>query len=72
MLKLHFWSPYFYWCPMLMLTLGIYTFGTTCYGFIISVKESRGLLTVIGHPSLRCLHRPTRVSLHCNDAQDRP
>jgi hypothetical protein len=47
MLKLHFWSPYFYWCPMLMLTLGIYTFGTTCYGFIISVKESRGLLTVM-------------------------
>jgi len=30
-----------------MLTLGIYTFGTTCYGFIISVKESRGLLTVM-------------------------
>ena len=32
---------------MLMLSLGVYTFGTTCYGFIISVKESRGLLTVM-------------------------
>ena len=30
-----------------MLSLGIYTFATTCYGFIISVKESRGLLTVM-------------------------
>jgi len=47
MLKLEFWSSYFYWCPMLMLSLGVYTFGTTCYGFIISVKESRGLLTVM-------------------------
>jgi len=47
MLKLEFWSAYFYWCPMLMLSLGIYTFATTCYGFIISVKESRGLLTVM-------------------------
>ena len=32
---------------MLMLSLGVYTFATTCYGFIISVKESRGLLTVM-------------------------
>jgi len=47
MLKLEFWSSYFYWCPMLMLSLGVYTFATTCYGFIISVKESRGLLTVM-------------------------
>ena len=30
-----------------MLSLGVYTFATTCYGFIISVKESRGLLTVM-------------------------
>lgn len=47
MLKLGFWSPYFYWTPMLMLSLGLYTFLTTCYGFIISVKESRGLITVM-------------------------
>lgn len=47
MLKLGFWSEYFYWTPMLMLTLGLYTFGTTCYGFIISVRESRGLITVM-------------------------
>jgi len=47
MLKLYFWSGYFYWTPMLMLILGIYTFLTTCYGFIISVKESRGLLMVM-------------------------
>ena len=37
----------FFRCPMLMLSLGVYTFATTCYGFIISVKESRGLLTVM-------------------------
>lgn len=47
MLKLDFWSPYFYWTPMVMLCLGIYTFATTCYGFIISVRESRGLITVM-------------------------
>lgn len=47
MLKLEFWSPYFYWTPMLMLSLGIYTFFTCCYGFIISVRESRGLITVM-------------------------
>ena len=33
---------------MLMLSMGVYTSATTCYGFIIiSVKESRGLLTVM-------------------------
>jgi len=47
MLKLDFWSPYFYWTPMIMLVLGIFTFAVTCYGFIISVRESRGLIMVM-------------------------
>jgi hypothetical protein len=47
MLKLEFWSSYFYWTPMLMLVLGLYTFGTCMYGFIISVRESRGLIMVM-------------------------
>lgn len=47
MLKLEFWSPYFYWTPMIMLCLGLFTFATTCYGFIISVRESRSLITIM-------------------------
>jgi hypothetical protein len=47
MLKLEFWSSYFYWTPILMLILGLYTFGTCCYGYIISVRESRSLIMVM-------------------------
>jgi len=39
--KLDFWSWHFYWCPMAMLGLGLYTFFICIYGFLISTRESR-------------------------------
>jgi len=45
--KLDFWSWYFYACPMCMLALGLYTFAVSVYGFLISNKESRGLLSLV-------------------------
>jgi len=45
--KLDFWSWYFYACPMCMLALGLYTFAVSVYGFLISNKESRGLISLV-------------------------
>jgi len=45
--KLDFWSWYFYACPMCMLALGLYTFAVSVYGFLISKKESRKLLSLV-------------------------
>lgn len=39
--QLDFWSWHFYWCPMAMLGLGLYTFFICIYGFLISTRESR-------------------------------
>lgn len=47
MTKLYFWSWYFYATPMCMLALGLYTFAVSVYGFLISTKESRGLISLI-------------------------
>jgi len=47
MTKLEFWSWYFYATPMTMLALGLYTFAVSVYGFLISTKESRGLISLI-------------------------
>jgi hypothetical protein len=47
MTKLFFWSWYFYAVPMCMLALGLYTFAVSVYGFLISTKESRGLISLI-------------------------
>jgi len=45
--KLEFWSQYFYWTPLVMLGLGLYTFLVSVYGFLISNRESRGLISLI-------------------------
>jgi len=45
--KLDFWSWHFYWCPMAMLALGLYTFFICIYGFLISTRESRGLISLM-------------------------
>jgi len=45
--KLEFWSWYFYATPMTMLAIGLYTFAVSVYGFLISTKESRGLISLI-------------------------
>lgn len=45
--KLDFWSWYFFACPMVMLGLGLYTFLVCVYGFLISTRESRGLISMI-------------------------
>jgi len=44
MLKLYFWDDYFYWCPILMFSLGVYTFVVSGFGFLICEKESRWLI----------------------------
>merc|ERR1719237_68195 len=36
MLKLYFWDDYFFWCPILMFSLGIFTFLIAGFGFLIS------------------------------------
>merc|ERR1711976_837119 len=36
-----------YWCPMAMLGLGLYTFFICIYGFLISTRESRGLISLM-------------------------
>ena len=43
MFQLDFWSWHFYWCPMAMLGLGLYTFFICIYGFLISTRESRSI-----------------------------
>jgi len=45
--KLDFWSMWFYVCPMLMLGLGLYTFSVCVYGFLISNRENRCLISMI-------------------------
>merc|ERR1712012_603668 len=45
--KLDFWSWYFYACPLVLLGLGLYTFAVCVYGFLISSRESRGLISLI-------------------------
>merc|ERR1711953_1348231 len=45
--QLAFWSWYFYALPMCMLVLGLYTFAVCVYGFLISTRESRGLISMI-------------------------
>jgi len=45
--KLDFWDWTFYWCPMTMLGLGLYTFFICIYGFLISTRESRGLISLM-------------------------
>merc|ERR1712183_635500 len=47
MTKLAFWSWYFYALPMCMLVLGLYTFAVSVYGFLISTRESKGLISLI-------------------------
>lgn len=47
MTKLSFWSWYFYALPMCMLVLGLYTFAVSVYGFLISDRESKGLISLI-------------------------
>jgi len=47
MTKLAFWSWYFYALPMAMLVLGLYTFAVSVYGFLISTRESKGLISLI-------------------------
>jgi len=44
--KLDFWSPWFYWTPILMVILGLYTFATSVYGFLISNHENRCLISL--------------------------
>merc|ERR1712029_1120562 len=41
------WSWYFYATPMVMLGLGLYTFLVCIYGFLISTRESKGLISLI-------------------------
>lgn len=45
--KLDYWSWYFYATPMVMLGLGLYTFLVCIYGFLISTRESKGLISLI-------------------------
>jgi len=45
--KLHYWSWYFYACPICMLVLGVYTFAVCVYGFIISAYENRLLISLM-------------------------
>merc|ERR1711953_1449668 len=45
--QLAFWSWYFYALPMCMLVLGLYTFAVSVYGFLISTRESKGLISLI-------------------------
>jgi len=47
LMKMDFWSWHFYACPLTMMTLGIYTFLVSVYGFLISNNESRGLVSMI-------------------------
>ncbi len=42
--KLDFWSAYFYVVPVLMISLGVYTFLVCIFGFLISGSENRGLI----------------------------
>lgn len=44
--KLDFWSTWFYWTPILMLILGLYTFATSVYGFLISNHENRCFISM--------------------------
>jgi len=44
---LDFWHSYFYVTPTLMLCLGIFTFATCLYGFLISNMENRITLVVM-------------------------
>lgn len=46
MSHLHFWHKYFVIGPYLMLSLGIYKFVVSMYGFFIADKKNRGLLVV--------------------------
>jgi len=45
--KLEFWSWYFLACPTCMLSLGLYTFAVSVYGFITSSFENRGLISLM-------------------------
>ena len=40
--KLHFWNPYFYVTPILLISLGVYKFIVAVYGFAITGTENRG------------------------------
>ena len=43
---LYFWHSYFIVAPYMMLSLGLYLFFISTYGFVIAEKKSRGLLVV--------------------------
>jgi hypothetical protein len=45
--KLNFWSTWFYVTPVLMVSLGVYTFTVSVYGFLISNQEHRGLISLM-------------------------
>ncbi|XP_023336581.1 CD63 antigen [Eurytemora carolleeae] len=45
--KLNFWSYWFYVNPILMISLGLYTFAVSVYGFLISNQENRCLISMI-------------------------
>lgn len=46
LLKMDFWSAYFWIVPYLLIILGVYTFLVTVFGFLISGSEKRVLLIV--------------------------
>jgi len=45
--KLEFWSWYFLATPWCMLALGLYTFVVSVYGFLISSRENRCLISLV-------------------------